>query len=192
MKVLLTGDSIIARHEGMAEPRLDYNLKKKMRGIDITNTAVSGINSGAFFARLSELVLKQAINAALVILLGTNDLPTHKQVPLRQFKMNMELIAAAVICEYYPSRVILVSPPAVDENKQRVRSNRLVSKYSQVVRQVAQEYHFSYLPLFEKMMARGDLPNLCRGLKNDGLHFGQAGYDLLASLLVQELKKIGK
>lgn len=53
--------------------------------IEIENTAVSGINSGAFFAKLNELVLsvKQCDN--LVILLGTNDLAMHKQVPARQF-----------------------------------------------------------------------------------------------------------
>ncbi len=190
MKVLLTGDSIIARREGMQEPRLNVNLKKKMPEIEITNTAVSGINSGAFFARLSELVLKQKQNDALVILLGTNDLPTHKQVPLKQFKQNMSLIASAVICEYYPPRVILVSPPAVDENKQLVRNNQLVKRYSKAVEQVAKEYRFLYVPLAEKMIEHGDLKDLCRGLKNDGLHFGQAGYDLLSSLLVQVLRKI--
>lgn len=190
MKVLLTGDSIIARHEGLNEPRLDLNLKKKMPELSITNTAVSGINSGAFFARLSELVLKQEQHDILVILLGTNDLAIHKQVPLRQFKQNMSLIVSAVICEYYPPKVILVSPPVVDEQKQRVRNNRLVKKYSEAIKQVARDYHVHYVDLAEKMIEQGNLTELCRGIKNDGLHFGQKGYDLLSSLLVQEFRKI--
>lgn len=190
MKVLLTGDSIIARHEGLDKPRLDVNLKKKMPELSITNTAISGINSGAFFARLSELVLKQTQNDILVILLGTNDLATHKQVPLRQFKQNMSLIVSAVICEYYPPKVILVSPPAVDEQKQRVRNNRLVKKYSDAVKQIAHDYHVHYVDLAEKMIEQGNLSELCRGIKNDGLHFGQKGYDLLSSLLIQEIRKI--
>ncbi len=49
MKILLTGDSIIARHEGLSEPRINVDLKKKVPGIKLINTAVSGINSGAFF-----------------------------------------------------------------------------------------------------------------------------------------------
>lgn len=190
MKVLLSGDSIIARHEGLAEPRLNVNLKKKMPELELTNTAVSGINSGAFFARLGELVLKQPQRDVLVLLLGSNDLARHKQVPLRQFKQNMSLIASAVICEYYPPRVILASPPAVDERKQHVRTNQLVRKYSKAVKEVARVYHFHYVDLFTKMIMQGDLSILCRGLKNDGLHFGQPGYDLLSSLLVQELRKI--
>lgn len=190
MKVLLTGDSIIASREGMRAPRLDVNLEKKMPEIQITNTAVPGINSGAFFACLQKLVLGQEQNDALVILLGTNDLPTHKQVPLQQFKRNMSLIGSAVICRYRPGRVILISPPAVDERKQKVRNNQLVKRYSKAAAQVAHEYGFHYLPLAEKMLLHGNLPSLCRGRKNDGLHFGQAGYDLLSSLLVQELRRI--
>ncbi|RVU71531.1 MULTISPECIES: SGNH/GDSL hydrolase family protein [Lactobacillus] len=190
MKVLLTGDSIIARHEGLSQPRLNANLKQKVPGIELTNTAVSGINSGAFFARLSELVLTQDQHDALVILLGTNDLATHKQVPLAQFKQNMSLIASAVVCEYWPPKVILVSPPAVDEQKQHVRSNKVVAQYSQVVEAVAQEYHFHYVNLYQAMIERGNLASLCQGLKNDGLHFGQAGYELLADLLGQALQEI--
>ncbi|KRL88820.1 GDSL-type esterase/lipase family protein [Lactobacillus kalixensis] len=190
MKVLLTGDSIIARYEGKSEPYLNYELEKKLPGITLTNTAVSGINSGAYFARLSELVLKQSQHDVLIILLGTNDLAMHKQVPLHQFKNNMELIASAIVCQYWPKYVILVSPSAVDEKKQHVRSNDLVKEYGQVVNEVADEYHFHFVDLGQKMLDQGNLEQLCQGQKNDGLHFGQAGYDLLSDLLVQELQKI--
>lgn len=190
MKVLLTGDSIIARHEGMQEPRLNYELKKRLSQLTLTNTAVSGINSGAFFTELSDLVLKQPQHDVLVILLGTNDLATHKQVPLKQFKQNMALILSAVMCEYWPQYVVLVSPPAVDENKQHVRTNALVKQYSSAVKELAEEYHTHYLDLCQAMLIHGDLTNLCHGIKNDGLHFGKQGYELLADLLAAELKKI--
>ena len=190
MKILLTGDSIIARHEGLEEPRLNFELKKRLSNLKIINTAVSGINSGAFFARLSDLVLTQPQCDNLVILLGTNDLATHKQVPLKQFKQNMELISSAIICEYWPAHVILISPPAVDENKQHVRDNNLIKKYSQAIQEVANEYKFHYLDLCQAMLEHGDLTKLCRGIKNDGLHFGNSGYELLADLLGQELSKI--
>ena len=48
MRVLLTGDSIIARYEGKAEPHINWNLKQILPEIQIENTAVSGINSGHF------------------------------------------------------------------------------------------------------------------------------------------------
>ena len=188
MKLLLTGDSIVARHEGLDEPMLDAKLRQKISGIELNNTAVSGINSGAFFVCLNDLVLKQKPCDKLFILLGTNDLATHKQVPLKQFKQNMSLIASAVICQYRPNNVYLISPPAVDENKQHVRDNDLVSRYVQVIKEVAKEYHFNYVGLFEAMIEQGNLTSLCQGMKNDGLHFGKAGYELFSDLIVRALK----
>lgn len=191
MRVLLTGDSIIARREGLTMPRLNFNLQQKLPGIKLTNTAVSGINSAAFFAEIGDLVLRQEKQDLLVILLGSNDLALHKQVPLKQFKQNMQLIAAAVICEYYPPRVIFVSPPAVDENKQRVRNNKLGLTYAQAVKEVAREYGFPFINLAQAMIETHDLPHVCRGEKDDGLHFGQKGYNLLANLLAAKIKEIG-
>lgn len=188
MRLLLTGDSIIARNEGKTEPHINWNLKQDIPKIEIENTAISGINSGAFFARLSDLVLKVQPCNNLIILLGTNDLATHKQVPLRQFKQNMELIASAVICQYYPSHVLLISPPAVDETKQHVRNNALVEKYAQTVKEVAYEYHFQYANLCQAMIDAGDLKEISRGIKNDGLHFGDLGYEILAKLIIQNLE----
>lgn len=189
MKILLTGDSIIARHEGLTEPRLNYELKKRLKNVELVNTAVSGINSGAFFARLSELVLKVPVCDKIVILLGTNDLATHKQVPIKQFRKNMELIASSIVCLYWPQNVILVSPPAVDEEKQDVRSNRLVKQYAKIVEEVAQEYKFTYIDLVQEMIKQGNLEKLCHGIKDDGLHFGEDGYKLLAELISSEVMK---
>src|SRR5699024_4530294 len=190
MRVLLTGDSIIARQEGKNEPHLNWNLQQLLPEIELENTAVSGINSGAFFAKLNELVLsvKQCDN--LVILLGTNDLAMHKQVPARQFKQNMEIISSAIICQYYPPHVLLVSPPAVDEAKQLVRNNTLVAEYAQIVKEVAHEYHFRYADLAQAMLDTGDLSEICQGVKNDGLHFGDRGYEILGKLIAENLKQM--
>lgn len=189
MKVLLTGDSIIARHEGLIQPRLNFELKKLIPEIKIVNTAISGINSGAFFAMLSQTVFRIEKCDEIVILLGTNDLAIHKQVPLNQFKQNMELIASAIIYKYYPPHVFLVSPPAVDEQKQHVRSNELVKKYSATVEKVATEYGFHYVNLYQAMLKSGQLTEICHGSKNDGLHFGVKGYKLLAKVLRDNLMK---
>ena len=189
MKILLTGDSIIARHEGLDEPRLNYELKKRIPKAELINTAISGINSGAFFARLSELVLTVEKCDKIVILLGTNDLALHKQVPIAQFKQNIQLIASSIICLYWPQNVVLVSPPAVDEQKQHVRNNKLVAEYAKIVENVASEYKFSYIDLCTAMQEHGSLTELCKGQKNDGLHFGSSGYKLLADLVAKEVSQ---
>lgn len=190
LKLLLTGDSIIARHEGLDEPHINHDLQKLIPNCDITNTAVSGINSGGFFASLTDLIFKPEKCDYLILLIGTNDLATHKQVPLTQFKANMQLIASSIVWLYYPPKVILVSPPAVDENKQHVRNNTLIKEYSQVIEEVAKEYHFSYINLAQAMINQGNLSQLCQGMKNDGLHFGSAGYHLLAQLLHDKLTEL--
>ncbi|MDF7639688.1 GDSL-type esterase/lipase family protein [Lactobacillus sp. ESL0791] len=189
MKLLLTGDSIIARKEGLQELYLNVDLRKRLPALEIINTAVSGINSGAFFARLNELVFQQERCDNIVLLLGTNDLARHKQVPLTQFGQNMALIVSSIICLYYPQHIFLVSPPAVDEQKQTSRTNNLVAAYSGQVQQIASVYHCHFVNLAQAMLTHGDLTNLCCGSLNDGLHFGAEGYNLLADLLARGLLK---
>ncbi|WEV36752.1 SGNH/GDSL hydrolase family protein [Lactobacillus sp. ESL0677] len=188
MKLLLTGDSIIARKEGLNEPRLNATLKKLHQNLELNNTAVSGINSGAFYAMMSELVLKQRRCDKLIILLGTNDLAQHKQVPLEQFEQNMNLIVSSVLCQYYPQNTILITPPAVDETKQIYRNNQLIKDYATVIKNVARQYRCQFINLYQAMINQSDLVELCRGELNDGLHFGQQGYLLLGNLIVKQIK----
>lgn len=187
MRLLLTGDSIIARHEGKAEPHINWNLSQLIPNLEIENTAISGINSGAFFAKINHLILDVKKCDKLVLLIGTNDLAQHKQVPLAQFKRNLELISSALICQYYPPQVLLVSPPAVDETKQQVRNNVIVAKYANKIERVAREYQFNYANLFEAMLETDNLKKVSRGIKNDGLHFGDLGYEILAKIIIQKL-----
>jgi lysophospholipase L1-like esterase len=85
---------------------------------------------------------------------------------------------------------LLVSPPAVDEEKQLVRDNALVEKYAKAVEEVAQEYRFRYANLCQAMLDAGDIKKTAQGMKNDGLHFGDAGYEILAKLIVKNLKSM--
>ena len=189
MKLLLTGDSIIARSENHSIPELNFQLQKIL-SCDIYNTAISGINSGGLALSLPSLVFNQPKCNYLIILVGTNDLATHKQVPLRQFEKNLDLIASSIIWLYYPEKVIFITPPAVDENKQRVRSNRLVMEYSNIVKKIASEYKFSVIDLASKMQENINFPEIFNGKKNDGLHFGVNGYKLLANLIIKKINQL--
>ena len=189
MKLLLTGDSIIARSENHTIPEINFQLQK-LNSYQIYNTAISGINSGGLALSLPNLVFNQPKCDYLIILVGTNDLAVHKQVPLQQFEDNLKLIASSIIWLYYPGKVILITPPAVDENKQKVRNNLLVQEYSNIIKRIANEYKFSFIDLASKMQANKDFPEIFNGKKNDGLHFGVKGYELLAKLIVQKLNQI--
>ena len=187
MKLLLTGDSIIARKEGLKVPHISVAIKEKIPGSKLVNTAVSGINSGAFYALLPDLVLKVERCDKLILLLGTNDLAMHKKVPVTQFKKNMSLIISSVICLYYPQNVILISPPAVDETRQKNRINREIAIYTAELIKLAETYNLHFIDLFQAMIKHGDLKTLCQGQLNDGMHFGTERYQFLSDLLVKEL-----
>lgn len=189
LKLLLTGDSIFARNEGYHEPAINHFLSQKLPQVKLINTAYPGLNTGGLCATINERIFQAEKCDYLIILIGTNDLATHKQVPVDQFKANLQFLISSIIWLYYPNQVILVSPPAVDENKQHVRSNELVNKYGQVIEEVCQQYHLTFINLFQAMLKYGNLPSLCHGLKNDGLHFGKNGYNLLSDLLVANLEK---
>ena len=68
--------------------------------------------------------------------------------------------------------------------------NALVGKYAEVVEKVAKEYHFRYADLCQAMLDAGDIKKIAQGMKNDGLHFGDAGYEILAKLIVENLKSM--
>lgn len=80
MHIYLSGDSLIARQEGYQQPILNHLFKEKDASIKITNTAVPGINSQQFLQQYNKLGPNQNFDY-LVVLLGTNDLATHKQIP---------------------------------------------------------------------------------------------------------------
>ena len=163
---------------------------QKLNSYQIYNTAISGINSGGLALSLPNLVFNQPKCDYLIILVGTNDLAVHKQVPVQQFEDNLKLIASSIIWRYYPGKVIFVTPPAVDENKQKVRNNLLVQEYSNIIKRVTKEYKFLFIALASKMQASKNFPEIFNGKKNDGLHFGVKGYELLAKLIVQKLNQI--
>lgn len=189
MKILLTGDSVIARKEGLTEPHINYNLKRLLSNFQVINTAVAGINSVKFYAMISELVLIREHCEKVAILLGTNDLAANKQVPIDQFKQKMAAIASSLIQVYSPKDIIFISPPAVDELKQKYRTNYLVALYTATIEEVTNDYHLQFVNLYQAMITSKEIKILCRGLLDDGLHFGNAGYTLLANLLFEQLTK---
>ena len=114
---------------------------------------MSGINSRAFYSLLPQLVLKIERCEKLLLLLGTNDIAQHKQVPRSQFKINMGLIISSVIYSYYPQNIILVSPPAVGKNKQKKRTNQKITSYTSDLIKLATTYKLQFISLFHAMIA---------------------------------------
>ena len=185
MHIYLSGDSLIARHEGYQQPILNHLLKEKDASITITNTAVPGINSQQFLQQYNKLGPNQNFDY-LVVLLGTNDLATHKQISLEQFKININEIITRLLKKYHSQQIILVSPPPVDENKQQFRTNHLVLTYSKILEEECIAYNLKFLSLYQ-LLSNQEVPatQLLQGTLDDGLHFGESAYTIFSDALYE-------
>lgn len=186
MKILVTGDSLIARHEQLDQPMINHCLQQQLTWLEIVNTAISGSNSQDLLQNWRNFFPNNEFSAVF-LLIGTNDLALHKQLPLKTFKTNLLQIVKR-LKHYYPTASLcLITPPAVDENKQKWRNNQLIAQYSEIMLQIAAQNLIKGINLQEAMLAEESFPAITQGCLNDGLHFGLAGYQLLASLIKQQL-----
>ncbi len=193
LHIQLTGDSIMARFEGnTAEPMINTCLKNKLvADVTIRNTAISGNNTFDILARLDKDILSVTTSDAIFLLIGGNDLALHKQVSLPQFEQNLGAIIEDLLTKYPANNVFLITPPPVDEAKQKYRNNALIATYVTTMAKVADFYGCPFLNLYQTFLEIGHLPTLMHGLRNDGVHFGLAGYKHLADLIIGGLESAG-
>jgi lysophospholipase L1-like esterase len=186
MKTLVCfGDSLTARHEGKDNPRLTEKLTFQLPDYNVINTGVSGHTTKDALVRIKKDVL--AFNPDLVtVLFGSNDAATHKKVALNTYKENLLKITRLI----GPEKTLLLSPPPVDENLQPNRKNSELAKYANVVRCVAEETGSHFLDFYIDLYSRPNYEELLVGILNDGLHFGEAGYDILSKLISDKIHEI--
>lgn len=175
MKVLFFGDSLTARHEGLNEPMLSAKLKPYFPQDQLINKGVGGNTTNDAMKRLKRDVL--AVEPDLVVIqFGSNDSAVHKHVPREMYQANLEQMVEAI----GPKRCILVTPPPVDEALQPNRSNQVLESYGEAVKMVADQYGTCFIDLYAAFTDRPNLKELLRGSEDDGLHYGEAGYTLVA------------
>lgn len=183
--VVCFGDSITARKEGNPSSALTYKLSHKLPNYNFINAGVSGNTTEQAIERFAADVIAKKPDY-VTILFGSNDSATYRLVDLELFKRNITTFAKVI----GPSKTILISPPPVDESLQENRSNESLLQYTTVVREVAEETGSHYIDFFTAMYSREDYKELLVGEKGDGLHFGDAGYDMLSDLIAQKLMEI--
>lgn len=185
LKIQLMGDSIIARHEGSAEPMINCLLKNKFPNLIIYNTAVAGNNTCDLLRRLDSDVLSVRNVDKIFVLIGINDAARNKQVSLDRYAQNLEKIINQLLKRYCQRQIYFITPPAVDERKQRYRDNQLIATYVNKLERVVKQNHCHFLNLFEALSHHPNFPKIMQGSLNDGLHFGEGGYQVLAKLISQ-------
>lgn len=189
MKIQLTGDSLMARNEGLTEPAINEALKNRINDLEIVNTAVCGENSGALLERINSEILAVEKAQKIFIIIGTNDLATNKRVFADQYAKNLQAIILRLTEKYDRSNIFFLSIPPIDEDKQRFRSNLLINEYNIVLKEVCLKNNCHYL-LFNERLNQFDpeeLLDILEGSMDDGLHFGLKGYQIMADIISEVL-----
>lgn len=186
MKVVCFGDSLTARTEGHNRPLLSILLEQKL-GLEweVVNAGVPGNNTFQARERVENDVVRHDPDLVTVFF-GANDAAFHKQVPLPDFKTNL----IEIITILGAKRVILISPAPIDERLQEFRTNAVMQQYADAVREVSEEVGSHYLDLFTRMIELPNLHEVLRGERNDGLHFGELGYEVLADEISQKINRV--
>lgn len=182
-KLVCFGDSLTARKEGYEEPLLTSMLADHFEEWSIINSGVPGNTSSQALARMKKDVLAHKPDI-VTILLGSNDAGLHKLVPLLTYRRNLE----KMIRQIGPEKIVLISPPPVDETKQNKRTNQVMVLYAQTAKLVATQYKVPFIDFFHYLYFRKNCSSLLKGVADDGLHFGEGTYELLCELVIDTIE----
>lgn len=186
LEVICFGDSLTARKEGYPSPILTYKLASKLTDLKFINAGVSGNTTEQAMKRFNKEVLRKRPDV-VTVLFGSNDsATTDSHVELDIYKRNIMLFAKQI----GPKKTILISPPPVDESLQPNRTNASLALYAQAVKEVAEETGSAFIDFFQILYAKPNYKELLKGEKDDGLHFGEAGYELLSDLIANKLDEM--
>lgn len=183
LEVICFGDSITARKEGYPSPILTHKMSSKMPNYKFINAGVSGNTTEQAMFRFNKDVLSKRPDV-VTVLFGANDSATDKLVDIDTFKRNISLFTKQI----GPEKTILISPAPVDESLQRNRTNERLKQYAQVVKEVAEETNSYFIDFFQIVYSKPNYKELLVGEKNDGLHFGEACYELLSDVIVEKIE----
>lgn len=191
MKIHLTGDSLMARHEDADIPMVNIKLYDLDPSLKVTNSAISGNSTRDLLARYDDIIMDHQ-SEYLFVLVGTNDLATDRDVSPLEFEKNLNGLIDIFEIRFATHRIHFLLPPPVDEAKQIKRTNHRLTQYGQLIRKVCLEKDCPVLDLNQAFRdaASADMPleKILIGIKDDGLHFGQIGYEILAKTIYSALK----
>lgn len=185
MDEILLGDSHLARVDKDGVAGLIPRLEKALPDLRLVNMARSGANTITGLELLKTEPVSGRADVALVMF-GTNDAASWKEVPLEQYRANLHEMVSGLRDK--TGSVILVTPPPVNVEKQAPpgRSNETLAVYSRVVVEEAKAVGVKYLDLFSLLsgiMKEKDIHIA------DGVHLNDAGYEVFFENLLPLLTK---
>ncbi|AEF25667.1 GDSL-type esterase/lipase family protein [Streptococcus parauberis] len=192
MKIHVTGDSLMARHEDADIPMVNIKLYDLDPTLKVTNSAISGNSTRDLLARYDDIIMDTQ-SEYLFVLVGTNDLSIDRDVSPLEFEKNLNHLIDIFETRFVTQRIHFLLPPPVDEAKQKKRTNQRLVQYGQLITKVCQEKDCCVLDLNQAFRDAAtpevSLEDILVGIKDDGLHFGEKGYEILAKTINGALKR---
>ncbi|WP_312092155.1 SGNH/GDSL hydrolase family protein [Niallia sp.] len=188
MSVLICfGDSITAGVENRKEAVLTAKMADKIGNYEIINAGVSGNNTVDALNRIKKDVIYKQPDL-VTVLFGANDAAFHKMIDLSTYQNNIRKMVQLI----GTAKTILITPAPVDESVQFARTNEVLASYANAVKEVAVETGAHFIDFYTEMLSMKDYQKKLKGIHNDGLHFGEDGYDILVELIVKKIREIQK
>ena len=185
-KIVLFGDSITAGYGEEAITPILQNLitedlaAQHYEEVMIVNAGMPGDTTQDAMKRLEKEVLAEQADI-VTIFFGANDTNSDNLVPLEKYAENIE----TMITEIGKEKVVLLTPPYVDCARKPTRDDDRIRDYVERVKVIGAKYEIPVIDLYKAMVV---YPGTDEFLQADGLHFSKTGYDLLAALIVREIK----
>ncbi|MCZ8466901.1 SGNH/GDSL hydrolase family protein [Streptococcus uberis] len=191
MKIHVTGDSLMARYETAKQPMVNLILHQKDPLLRVQNSAISGNTTRDLLVRYKDIILDKDSDY-LFVLVGTNDLASDRDISPEEFEKNLKTLIDIFETRYAHQRIHFLLPPPVDEAKQVKRTNERIDQYGGIIKRVCEEKGCRSLNLNQAfrdaVTPEHSLEDILKGIKDDGLHFGQLGYQILAKTIYQALR----
>lgn len=184
LTVVTFGDSLTYRFEGESTHMLTKKLTQLIPELNWINAGVPGDDVVLARKRFEKDVLSHHPDV-VTFLFGTNDASFHHDIPVETFRRML----SEMVDLLGSKRAILITPPPVEEKKQvGKRTNERIMWYRQVVLDIAKQRHIPVIDLYQEFINHPTFPEILKGELDDGLHFGEAGYNLYAAAIVRTLK----
>ncbi|KAF5566336.1 GDSL lipase acylhydrolase family [Fusarium napiforme] len=201
-QIVLLGDSLLQNSVDVQDGfSFQAELQAQLiRRLDVVNRGFAGWNTEYVLRYLPKIIPKPTDSSPnleyLVVLLGANDaIVPHpeatRNVPVDQYKENLTQIINHEHVKAHSPKILLVTPPPVDEDKLTSLGNepRTVAHsalYAEAVRQVSREH--PEVILIDLWNAITNAPSGLSGsnfnhLFTDGLHLSGEGYRLFYHLI---------
>lgn len=185
-KIVLFGDSIIAGYFKEAVSPVLINLVKDnlqvlaMEEVTLVNAGMPGDTTRDGLKRLEKEVLSESPDM-VVVFFGANDCSEDRPISVTEYGENLETMIRKIGRE----KVILITAPFIDSGRRPERPDYQVRQFVSKGKEIASVAKIPSIDLYQAMTGYSGTDEF---LQADGLHFSQYGYDLLAALIVREIK----